>query len=85
MDGWKTPLKADPTDWLLERENPSVRYFTLRDILDAPEDDAEFLAARQAIMRTGLVPAILGKQQDGEYRKPFRGSTPGNTRDWSGR
>lgn len=52
----------DPTDWLLESDNPSVRYFTLRDILERQEDDSELRDAKQAIMESGPVPAILEKQ-----------------------
>lgn len=33
MSNWRTVLKADQTNWLLETENPSVRYFTLKDNL----------------------------------------------------
>ena len=29
MRDWRSVLKADPTEWLLENDNPSVRYFTL--------------------------------------------------------
>ncbi len=28
-------------DWLLEEDQPSVRYLALRQLLDRPEDDAE--------------------------------------------
>ncbi len=38
-------------DWLLEKENPSVHYFTLRNLLDRPADDLEVQAARRAIMK----------------------------------
>jgi len=41
MNGWKSPLKTDPIDWLMEKDNPSVRYFTLTDILDMPGDSPE--------------------------------------------
>ena len=33
---WRQSLRADPSDWLLQEENPSVRYLTLTEILDAP-------------------------------------------------
>jgi len=69
MDGCKTVLRADPTDWLLEEENPSVRYYALKDILDKPEDDAQVQSARRAIMQTGIVPDILKKQLDPAYAK----------------
>jgi len=36
MADWKSALNADPTDWLLEPSNPSVRYFTLTEILELP-------------------------------------------------
>ncbi len=71
MNGWKTLLKADPTPWLLEAENPSVRYFTLKDILDKPEEDPAVQAARREIMSAGMVPQILQKQQEPAYLKTY--------------
>lgn len=68
---WKTAFKADPTEWLLEDENPSVRYFTLKDVLDKSEDDAEVQAAKQQIMQTGTVLKILDKQQKPEYLQTY--------------
>ncbi len=59
--------KADPTGWLLEKDNPSVRYFALKDLLDKPEDDSEVRDARREIMRTGIVPLILEKQAEPDY------------------
>ena len=71
MSGWQATLKADPTDWLLEWENPSVRYFTLKDILDMPETDEEVQSARRMIMRSGIVPDILEKQRDPAYVQSY--------------
>ncbi len=56
---------------MLEEENPSVRYFTLMDILDKPEDDPEVKQAKQEIMQTGMVPAILQKQQEPVYLQAY--------------
>ena len=67
VNDWKSVLKTDPTDWLLEEENPSVRYFTLVDILGEPPDAPEVKTARRIIMETGTVPGILAKQQEGGY------------------
>lgn len=64
---WKSVLKADPTDWLLAEDNPSVRYFTLVDLLGKSPDSAEVITARQSIMTNGAVPAILGEQEAGGY------------------
>jgi len=71
MSDWKSLLNADPTAWLLEKENPSVRYFTLLDILDRTQDDADVLSAKRSIMETGMVPAILKKQNEPDYKKDY--------------
>jgi len=34
ISDWKSFLIEDPTERLLEKSNPSVRYFTLFDILE---------------------------------------------------
>ena len=65
--GWKNVLKADPTDWLLESDNPSVRYFTLRDIQNRDEDDPQVLAARTEIMESIPVKTILKTQKPEGY------------------
>jgi hypothetical protein len=67
MGDWKSILKADPTTWLLEEDNPSVRYFTLTEILDKPISDSEVKEAKNAIMNIGIVPRILAKQKDNGY------------------
>ncbi|RJE48899.1 MULTISPECIES: nitrogen fixation protein NifH [unclassified Dehalobacter] len=71
MRDWKSKLKADPINWLLEDENPSVRYFTLKDILDKPEHDPEVQQVKHNIMQSSIVPYILGKQQEAEYLKTY--------------
>jgi hypothetical protein len=67
MDDWKTILKGDSIDWLLEASNPSVRYFTLSEILDKPENDSEVKIAKKEIMKSGVVPKILIKQNNRGY------------------
>lgn len=67
MKSWKSYLHADPTTWLLETDNPSVRYFTLRDLLEKPETNEEIKKARQEIMNRGIVPLILDKQKTKGY------------------
>ncbi len=73
MEQWKSKLKADPTDWLLEDTDPSVRYFTLKDLLDKPETDHAVKDAKQSIMKKGMAPDILYKQQDPAYLKNYPG------------
>jgi len=67
MGNWESFLKADPTEWLLGVDNPSVRYIALTDILDIPENDPEARKANQEIMISGTVPKILSKQHDNGY------------------
>jgi len=55
-------------DWLCEEDNPSVRYFTLKDLLGKGEQDAEVEEARRQIMLEGMIPKILSKlNEDGHY------------------
>ena len=66
-------LKADPTDWLLEAENPSVRYFTLIEILEKSDNYPAVKESKAAIMESGTAPRILAKQkEDGYWETPER-------------
>jgi hypothetical protein len=60
-------LNCDPVSWLLEPENPSVRYWTLVDLLDRPADDSEVQAARTAIVQQPLVQELFSRQRPGGY------------------
>jgi hypothetical protein len=46
---WRDLLEGDPLPWLLEPEDPAVRYWTLRDLLGRPSDDAAVQAAPWAM------------------------------------
>jgi hypothetical protein len=67
VTSWKCVLKADPVNWLLERENPSVRYFTLRDVLGYSEKDPEVEEAKAAVKHYKKVSKIFGKQKPEGY------------------
>ena len=72
-------LRGDPLPWLLESDpaNPSIRYFALRDLLDRSIDDPEVCLAREAIMKSGPIPAILAAQEpDGYWAKAGSGYSP---------
>jgi hypothetical protein len=77
MEGWKKLLKNDPTAWLLEPGDPSVRYFALTKVLERPEEDAEVVAAREAIEDSAPVHRILDAQRPQGYwdrdRRPYHG------------
>ena len=55
---------ASPLPWLLESDDPSVRFFTLTGLLDSAPDAPEATAARRDIMSRGTVPRILAAQRD---------------------
>lgn len=67
MSNWKSVLEADSMEWLLEKDNPSVRYFTLTEILDKPKNSPEVKKAKNEIMEIGIVPHILSKQKSEGY------------------
>ncbi len=67
MRDWKSMLQGDATQWLLEEENPSVRYYTLKDILGKSDHDRDVQEAKGAIMRHGIVPDILQAQREAAY------------------
>jgi hypothetical protein len=49
-------LKANPMDWLLEEDNPSVRFFTLVELTGRSRRSAEVIEAESQIMKKGVVP-----------------------------
>src|SRR2546425_3620564 len=49
-------------DWLLEEDQPSVRYLALTQLLERPLDDPEVVAARAMIPRKGWAAEILANQ-----------------------
>jgi hypothetical protein len=67
LSNWKSLLKVDPIEWLLEMDNPSVRYFTLTDILCKAEEDPDVKEAKSRILEVGPVPKILAKQTTEGY------------------
>jgi hypothetical protein len=65
---WNQVLDSDIIAWLLEPDNPSVRYWTLVDILDRSADDAEVREARTAIAQQPLMQELFTRQHpDGHW------------------
>ena len=66
-----------PHEWLLEKDNPSVRYFALKHLLDRSDDDSDVQAAQRAIMRSEPIKQILAAQEpEGYWAKPGSGYWP---------
>ncbi len=74
---WKSLLNKDSLPWLLEPENPGVRYLALRDLLDLSPDDRELKSARKAAHKEGPIAAVLSKMnKQGYWSKPGAGYLP---------
>lgn len=52
----------DPIAWLLQPDNPSVRYLTLRHLIGKPEDDPEVRQTRADIHGSPIVKRIFARQ-----------------------
>jgi len=64
---WRRYLKDGVLEWLLETENPSVRYWTLQWLMGLPHDDPEVQEAQNMVMASPTVQAILGNQAKEGY------------------
>ena len=74
---WKNQLRKDSLPWLLESEEPGVRYLALRDLLDIPPDDNKLRSARRAAHQEGPIAAVLsGMNEEGYWVKPGPGYNP---------
>lgn len=58
----------DTPNWLLEKDNPSVRYFAFQNLLGRKGEDRKVIEAKKAVMELGSVPKILSHQSpDGSF------------------
>ncbi len=76
---WLQKLNDDPLPWLLEPdpENPGVRYFALRELVERPSTHHALAAAQKTVMESGPIPIILDNQEpDGFWVKPGPGYLP---------
>ena len=78
---WKDQLRNDSLAWLLEPENPGVRYLALRDLLDLPSDDRKLKSARKAAHKEGpiaevLLQVLLHMDEEGYWVKAGPGYDP---------
>lgn len=73
---WKNQLRSDSLPWLLESENPGVRYLALRDLLELPDEDRELRLARKSAHREGPIAVIVSNmEKEGYWVKPGPGYT----------
>ena len=62
MQNWERHLKSDLLPWLLELENPSVRFWALIDILNRPVSDLDVQETNAAIVQQSLVKELFSLQ-----------------------
>lgn len=64
-------------NWMLETNNPGVRYLALRDLLNHQPDDRELFAAREEAYRAGPIAAVLANMaNEGYWIEPGPGYYP---------
>lgn len=64
---WKSDLRRDSLPWLLESENPGIRYLALRDLLDLPPDDKKLKIARRSAHKEGPIAVVLANMEEAGY------------------
>jgi len=74
---WQSQFNGEILPWLLEENEPGVRYLTMRDLLEIPEMDREFIAARKKAHQEGLIATILNEMHPvGYWVEPGPGYLP---------
>jgi len=74
---WKNQLQKDSLPWLLESNDPGLRYLALRDLLDLSADDHELKSARKSAHKEGPIAEVLSQMnKEGYWVKPGPGYNP---------
>ena len=64
---WQDYLKGDTISWLLEPDDPGARYLAMRDILELPVDDVDFVAPQELAHQKGPIAGFLAAMNDAGY------------------
>ncbi len=67
---WMSAIESVPLDWLLEEDNPPVKYFTMRDLLDCTEKDSELIQVKERIESYKPIQKIFDRQNTEGYWEP---------------
>src|SRR5512143_191310 len=74
---WQDLVKGDALAWLLEADDPGVRYLALRDLAGCAADDPELAAARALAHTQGPIANILDHMyEDGFWEERGPGYNP---------
>jgi hypothetical protein len=73
----KDEFMKEPITWLLEPDNPGVRYLALRDLYEPGEDHSELMRARKIAHQEGPIATILDAMNpEGFWDSPGPGYRP---------
>jgi hypothetical protein len=64
---WQSQLRGDSVSWLLEVEDPGVRYLALRDVVGLSDDDADLKSARKRAHKEGPIAKVLSRMKEEGY------------------
>lgn len=67
IERWKQYLRRDPTRWLLETDDPSLLLWYQLDIAHRPEEAPAVREARERVLYSDPVQAILARQDEAGY------------------
>jgi hypothetical protein len=74
---WQSSFDETTLNWLLEDQDPGVRYLAMRDLLKLSIDDPELIQARHKAHRDGPIATILSEMdQEGFWINPGPGYLP---------
>ena len=74
---WHDQLNGNSISWLLEENEPAIRYLAMRDLQDLPVDDNDLITAHSTAHKTGQIATLLSKMQDtGYWVEPGPGYSP---------
>src|SRR5215471_4714320 len=74
---WKNQLRSDSLSGLLKSENAGIRYLTLRDLCDLPDDNKKLKAARRSAHKEGPIVVVLDNMEvEGYWVKSGPGYNP---------
>ncbi len=76
MVDWKSSLRGDPTEWLLDFASGPIRYRVLTELLDRPnEDEGVKKAKAEVISYSPALKIIRSQRKDGTFGKKMHSSS----------
>ncbi len=64
---WQKQIRGDSVGWLLERDEPGVRYLALRDLVGLGNEDTELKSARRKAHKEGPIAEVLAHMEKPGY------------------